>query len=218
MVSPMPPPAVTLTTRLESLPSIAAWQRDRLARLGLDTIADLLFHFPRTYEDLTDIRPIAQLAAGKVQTVQGEVVEIGGRTLPDGRTIVSIVISDDGKHALEGTWFNQPYTSRRFRYGQRVSFSGKPKWFRDHWTMGNPRVQPLDAGAPATPGIVPVYPLTEDFRPEHLRPLIRRALDRCAAQVVDRLPEALRERHGWKSAERALLYVHFPATLAEAQA
>src|SRR5262249_19331335 len=79
------------------------------------------------------------------------------RQLADGRFIVSIVVSDDGKHVLEGSWFNQAGVARRFRYGQRVSFSGKPKWFRDHWQMSNPRVQALDGSEPgaATPGILP---------------------------------------------------------------
>jgi len=117
---------------------------EQLRRLGITTVRDLLFHFPRAYEDLTDVRPISGLSAGTLQTVHGEVVEIAGRQLADGRCIVSIVLSDDGKHCLEGAWFNQVYITRRYRYGQRLAFSGKPKWFRDHWQMSNPRVQVLD--------------------------------------------------------------------------
>src|SRR5216684_5409474 len=54
-----------------------------LRRLGIETIGDLLFHFPRSYEDLTDIRPIAQLSGGTLQTVHGEVVEIEGKQIAD---------------------------------------------------------------------------------------------------------------------------------------
>src|SRR5262245_28048792 len=97
-----PVPVDPLSAPLETLPGIPPARRELLARLGLHTLGDLLFHFPRAYEDLSDIRPIAKLTAGKVQTVQGEVVEVGGKSLNDGRTVVSIVISDDGKHALEG--------------------------------------------------------------------------------------------------------------------
>ena len=112
--------------------------------------------------------------------------------MADGRTIVSIVLSDDGKNCLEGAWFNQPYITRRHRYGQRLAFSGKPKWFRDHWQMSSPRVQILDSkNEEETPGIVPVYPLTEDLRPEQLRPLIRRAVDQFANQLVEILPADL---------------------------
>jgi ATP-dependent DNA helicase RecG len=164
------------------------------------------------------VRPIRAVTAGTTQTVQGEVVEIEGRSLADGRTVVGVVLSDDGVHCLEGVWFNQSYAARRFRYGQRLSFSGKPKWYRDHWQISNPRVQNLDGATDAAaPGVVPVYPLTEDLRPEHLRPLIRRALDRCAGRVVEVLPDALRRQGDWPCVAEALRAVHFPPSLDEAR-
>src|SRR5260370_1008859 len=89
---------------------------EQLRRLGIETVGDLLFHFPRTYEDLTDVRPIPALKPGSVQTVQGEVVEIEGRRTADGRAVVSIVLSD-GKNCIEAVWFHQEYLSRRFGDG-----------------------------------------------------------------------------------------------------
>ncbi|HJT77021.1 MAG TPA: hypothetical protein VJ739_07430, partial [Gemmataceae bacterium] len=168
-------------------------RREQLGRLGITTVRDLLFDFPRAYEDLTDLRPVADLQEGALQTVQGEVVEIDGDRLADGRCIVRVVLSDGGKVCLEGVWFNQPYAARRFRYGQRLAFSGKVKWHRDHWQMSAPRVQVLDGPdpdgrAPAL-SVVPVYSLTEDLRPEQLRPLIRQAVDRGAGLVAEVLPE-----------------------------
>src|SRR5437016_163483 len=129
-----------LQQSVASLKGVRAGRAELLRRLGIETIADVLFHFPRSYEDLTDVRPIDSLSAGSVQTVHGEVVEIAGRELADGRCIVSVVLSE-GPHCLEGIWFNQPYAARAFRYGQRLAFSGKPKWHRDHWQMASPRVQ-----------------------------------------------------------------------------
>jgi ATP-dependent DNA helicase RecG len=194
-------------------------RHEQLRRLGIETVGDLLFHFPRVYEDLSDIRPIAELAEGKLQTVQGEVVEIDGKHLPDGRSVVSIVLSDGGPSCLEGAWFNQPYTSRRFRYGQHVAFSGKPKWFRDHWQMTSPQVQVLDGPALAEGfGIVPVYPLTEDLRLEQLRPLIRRAVEEFADHAPEILPAELRRQRGLPGVQQALRDVHFPATLEAARA
>src|SRR5438552_13563452 len=57
---------------------------DLLQRLGLETVGDLLFHFPRAYEDLTEIRRIAELTEGDLLTVQGQVVELEGRELLTG--------------------------------------------------------------------------------------------------------------------------------------
>jgi ATP-dependent DNA helicase RecG len=206
-----------LAVGLNTLPGATPSRLDLLARLGLHTVGDLLFHFPRSYEDLNDVRPIAALSAGAIQTVQGEVVEIEGRSLADGGTIVSVVLSDDGRHCLEGVWFNQSFAARRFRYGQRLSFSGKPKWRQDHWQMSTPRVQILDGAQDvAAPGIVPVYPLTEDLRPEHLRPLIARALDLHAGRAVEVLPEELRRQGDWPGVAEALRAVHVPPSIAAA--
>jgi ATP-dependent DNA helicase RecG len=201
---------------LDTLPGISAHRLELLHRLGLRTVGDLFFHLPRAYEDLNDVRSIAMLSEDSIQTVRGEVVEIDGRELNDGRTIVSVVLCDDDKNCLEGVWFNQPFASKRYRYGQRLAFSGKPKWYRDRWQMSNPRVQILDGTAASEPGVVPVYPLTEDLRPEHLRALLRVTLDAHASRLVDVLPEALRRKHGWPTASEALSDIHFPTTLAAA--
>jgi ATP-dependent DNA helicase RecG len=217
-VAPEHRPDDPLPTSLDALHGLTPARRELLARLDLHTIGDLLLHFPRAYEDLTDIRPITALTAGDLQTVRGEVVELEGRSLADGRTVVSVVISDDGTHVLEGVWFNQPGAARRFRYGLRVAFSGKAKWYRDHWQMAGPRVQILDNAASDTgPGIVPVYPMTEDLRPEHLRAAIATALERHASRVEDILPAVLRERHHWPSVVQALRDIHRPASLEAAE-
>jgi ATP-dependent DNA helicase RecG len=207
------PPGKGLQTPLAHLPGVTPYRRELLARLGLLTVGDLLFHFPRSYEDLTDVRTIASLTDGTTQTVQGEVVELDSRNLANGGFVVSVVLSDDGAHCLEGIWFNQANAARRFRYGQRVSFSGRPKWYRDHWQMSNPRVQILESEDDPQVPIVPIYPLTEDLRLEHLRPLLAKVLDQHAAEVVDVLPEGLRQRHGWPPVVKALRELHQPNSL-----
>jgi ATP-dependent DNA helicase RecG len=214
-----------LLQNVQYIKGVGPVRAEQLGRLGIETVRDLLFHFPRAYEDLSDIRPIAQLSEGKVQTVQGEVVEIEGRKLADGRSVVSVVLSDGGKHCLEGVWFNQTYAARQFRYGQRVAFSGKPKWYRDHWQIASPRVRSLDGSSPAPAEgeagsqalVVPVYPLTEDLRADHLRPILRRLVTQFAGLVEDVVPAELRQRHGLPEVARAFEAVHFPTTLAEAQ-
>jgi ATP-dependent DNA helicase RecG len=207
-----------LLAGVHTLKNVGPARREQLNRLGILTIADLLLHVPRTYEDLSAVQTIANLQAGQTQVVQGEVVEIDGRRLADGRAVVSIVINDGSPGSLEGTFFNMPFAAGQFRYGQRVAFTGKPKWFRDHWQMANPKWQALDSDAPtAAPGIVPVYPMTEDLRPESLRNLIRQAVDRFAPQTVDIIPERLlRERH-YPGLHAAFRSVHFPATLEAAR-
>jgi ATP-dependent DNA helicase RecG len=210
-----------LQQSLETL-GVSPARLDLLRRLGLETVGDLLFHFPRAYEDLTDVRPIAALTEGDLQTVQGEVVEWDARELLKGGYVVTVVLTDDRKNYLEGIWYNQPHAADRFRMGQRVAFSGRPKWFRDHrhnrqyWQMNSPRVQLLDSAPDGAGGIVPVYPLTENLRGDQLRSIIRSALASHGQHVPEPLPEDLRSRHHFTESPRALHEVHFPASLAEA--
>jgi ATP-dependent DNA helicase RecG len=221
MVANLPPSAAADALRqdVQSLKGVGPARAEQLRRLGVATVGDLLFHLPRGYDDLTDVRAIVHLAEGQLQTVHGEVIEIDGRHLADGRAVVSVVVSDDGKSCLEGVWFNQPYAARRFRYGQHVAFSGKPKWYRDHWQMANPHVQALDGPAAGDgPGIVPVYPLTEDLRAEQLRPIIRQAVEHFAPHAREVLPTLLRRQRGLPAVHEALRDVHFPATLEAARA
>jgi ATP-dependent DNA helicase RecG len=203
---------------VSTLRGVTELRREQLDRLGIRTIGDLLFHFPRTYEDLTDYRPVTSLTPGSIQTVRGEVVEIpDGRYLPDGRSVVSIVVSDDDEHCVEAVWFNQPRAAGRFRYGQRVALSGKPKWYRDHWQMTSPRVQSLDGAEAGSQNVVPVYPLTEDLRPDRLRALLQQAVERFAGNLPEVLPPALCDQRRLPEAARAIGLVHFPESLAEAQ-
>jgi ATP-dependent DNA helicase RecG len=204
---------------VHTLKGVGPARREQLQRLGILSIADLLLHLPRSYEDLSTVRPITALTEGETKMVQGEVVDIEGRRLADGRPVVSIVINDGSPHSLAGVWFNQPYLSSQFRYGQRVAFTGKPRWYRDHWQMATPRVQYLDAAAPAdAPGIVAIYPMTGELRPEALRTLMRQAVDKFAGQATDVVPERLlRERH-LPGLPAAVRQVHFPATVEAAQA
>src|SRR5207248_124026 len=75
------------------------------------------------------------------------IVEMESKERPDGRQILSIVIADAKGRCVEGIWFGQFYLLSKLRYGQKVAYSGKPKWHRDHWQMNHPRAQPLNEGA-----------------------------------------------------------------------
>jgi len=198
---------------VQYLKGVGPSRAELLARLEIRTVGDLLFHFPRSYDDLSDVRPIAELSAGVMQRVEGQIVEMEGKTLPDGRTIVSIVLADAAGKCIEGVWFNQPYMTRGHRFGQRVAFSGKPRWFREHWQMNNPRVQPLDNSSEPDSTVVPVYPLTENLRLEQLRPMLRQAVDRFGGHVEDIIPAELRGRQHLPGVQEALETVHFPKDL-----
>ena len=187
-----PLPTSGLQQGVQFLKGVGPARADVLAKLGITTIADLIFHFPRHYDDLTDVRAMDNLSAGELQTIHGEIVEMESKERPDGRQVLSIVIADPRGKCVEGVWYGQFYLLAKYRYGQKVAYSGKPKWHRDHWQMNHPRVEAL-ADTPAT-AVVPVYPLTETLAADRLREMIRQALTSHAAEVIDIMPAAVRGR------------------------
>ncbi|MCS7167735.1 MAG: ATP-dependent DNA helicase RecG [Gemmatales bacterium] len=191
-----------------------------LQRLGITTVRDLLFYAPRDYEDLTDFRPIAQLQPEKLQSVVGEVVEIDTRSTRRGLAVVSVLVQD-GTGVLEAVWYQQPFMAQKFRPGQRLVLSGKPRRSRQgYWQMAHPRVQPVDAQenfpANETP-ILPIYSLTEGLRQEQLRRIIRNALEQYGDLVPESLPEALRQARNLPTLRQTLHWLHHPKTLEEAR-
>ncbi|MBI1830443.1 MAG: ATP-dependent DNA helicase RecG [Planctomycetes bacterium] len=207
-------PAPILEQSVQYVKGVGPSRAELLGKLDIRTIGDLIFHFPRSYDDLTNVQPIENLQAGVLQTVQGEVVEIEGKELPDGRRVTSVVLADAQGRCVAGVWFNSLMIVGKVHYGQKVAFSGKPKWHRDHWQMSHPRVQVLDA-EDARLEVVPVYPLTEGLRPESLREAIKGALLKGADAVAETLPASTRLKREYPPVALALWQVHFPEALAQ---
>jgi len=179
-------------------------------RLELHTVADVLFYFPRDYQDFTDEREIGRLEEGKLQTVRGVVDEIDLRTSQSGRAVLGVLIRC-GTDYLRALWFNQPFMREKFDYGQRVVVSGKPKYEGLIWQMHHPRVETLaeDEEAPAGK-ILPVYPLTEGVQQWHLRKIVRAALENYAELLDEVFPAEYLEAHNLWPIKRALPQIHFP--------
>jgi ATP-dependent DNA helicase RecG len=192
-----------------------------LQKLGVETVGDLLFYFPRTYEDLSNRKAVAELQAdGSLQTVFGEIVELDSRTTASGKTLLSVVISDGHGGVLEGVWFNQAYLARQLRYGLPVALTGKPEWRFEHWQMNNPRLRALDDNSAevAQEGLLPIYPLTDGLHADALRRIQKHVLERYSDLVPEVIPGEIRERLHLLGIGAALRQMHFPRSGRQAEA
>src|SRR5262245_60423800 len=152
---------------VQYLKGVGPNRAEKLQRLGIETVEQLLFYLPRDYQDLTDVRPIAQLESDKPQTARGTVVDLDAKETYKGGTFAAALI-DDGTGRLRGVWFNQPTAIKRFQVGETVLFSGKPTWRMRCWEMSHPLVQ-ITADATLGEPFLPIYALTEDLRLGDLR-------------------------------------------------
>ena len=182
-----------------------------LERLGLRTIRDVLFFFPRDYQDLSDERDVPQLEEGRLQSVRGVVEDVDHRTTSNGGFVLGVSVRCRGGH-VRGLWFNQPFLHERFRPGQRLMLSGKPKYEGLVWQMHHPRVEMLDQeeDEPVTK-ILPVYPLTEGLPQWQMRKIVRGAVEGYVAVLDEVFPADYLAAHDLWPLRQALPMIHFPA-------
>ncbi len=206
-----PSAARTLTTPVEFVRGVGPQRAELLAKLDVRTAADLLFFFPRDYQDLSDRRTIRQLEEDQLQTVRGEVVEVDARSSGFGKSRVGVLVSD-GEDYLRAIWFNQPYMRDKFHEGQHVLLSAKPRYRGGRWEMAHPRVTWL-GGPDDQPEmqLLPLYPLTEGLAQYHVRRMVREAVDRFGPMLDEAFPERLLEEYDLAPIAEALVAIHQPA-------
>jgi ATP-dependent DNA helicase RecG len=188
-----------------------------LANLGIVTVEDLLWNLPRDILDLTNVVPAQRLKTGDLQTVRGRVVDLDGRTTGTGRNLIAVLLESDGLY-VRGLWFNQPWMIHKFRGGETVLFSGKPKRSQGRWEISNPRVQWLgdtDETSHQTGGLIPRYGLTEGLSMDQMSRIVRAAVEAHAESIPDPMPAALRARLDLPALKEAVRGLHLPKTLDE---
>jgi len=200
---------VTLDTPLEKAGGIYGAYLRGLKRLGLQTVRDLLYHFPRRYDDYTSLKPIHALMYGSTETVIATVEEVEQRRTFSGRLLISARVRDE-TGSIEAVWFNQPYLLKSLKPGMKVVLSGRVEQFRGRLTLESPEWEPYDAELVHTGRLVPVYPMSGEMRPRGTRRLIKRFVEQWAGRVPDPLPPEVRQRAEVWELGRALRQIHFP--------
>jgi len=215
--APIPTDPVALLSTPLARSGLAAGALLRRAgiRLGFYTVGDLLFHLPRRYDDLREMRRIGDLVwtqDGTVVSARVRVAEV--RVEPTFRRRVQRTIArlEDESGSIEATWFGRRFIERRLRVGGEIVVSGRVKHFGRRLTFDNPEFQAVgeDTEVLHAGRIVPVYPLTAGLTAARLRLAIREALDRAGHAYPEYLPEPIRSGEGLVPIARAIEEAHYP--------
>jgi len=193
------------------LPRISDGYAKRLTRLGITTIRDLLYLFPRRYDDYRSMKTINQLQYGEEVTIIGAIWDTQARQTRGGGSIITSIIAD-GTSTIESTCFNQPYLEKQMRQGRQIVLSGKVDEYLGRLTFQSPEWEPLDRELIHTGRLVPVYPLTKGVTSRWLRRLTKRTVDYWTKRLPDHLPATLRQRGDLMDLETAICQIHFPNT------
>jgi ATP-dependent DNA helicase RecG len=186
-------------------------------RLGFLTVRELLFHLPRRYDDLREMRQLGELRYVEEGTVVSARVRVADvRVEPSFRRRIqrTIAVLEDDTGTIDATWFGRRFIERRLFPGADVIVSGKLKHFGRKLTLDNPDFQAVGAeGEMLHVGrIVPVYRLTAGLTAARLRIAMREALDRAGQAYPEYLPPAIVAEEELVGIQRALEEAHYPAT------
>lgn len=207
--APRPEDAYLLDAPATSIPGVGQTQAQRLARLGVETIRDLLFTFPREHRDYSKLTKIAQAPFDEVVTVMGLIWEVETkRNGPRARTTARI---SDETGAVRAIWFNQAYLQKQLTPGSYIVMTGVKERFGNR-VQFNVRSHELpEQGDLINTGrLTPVYPLTEGLNPKAMRKFVKWAVDHCAPFITDHVPIAVRSRAGLEPLPEAVAQMHFP--------
>ena len=205
-------------TRLAEVPvtevkGIGSDRRTALTGGGIETVADLLHHLPRTYVDRSDRPRLDRVPLGTEVTVVAEVKSIATRRPRAKLTITEAKISDETA-TLKVVWFNQPFRAKQLPPGTEAAFSGTIESYRGSLQMSNPVVGVLNSQHESlhTGRVVPIYPQIGKMKPHELIDLIASALAR-SRPIPDPLPDVLLATNGLMSRDEAYGQIHFPEDL-----
>ena len=201
-----------LAAPLLRLPGVGEKRAEQLARLGLHTVSDLLFHFPRAHENRGDVVSLAgtqePARAGARQAVILTVSTAPRRSRLKNRMTLLKFRAFDDSGTCEVAFFNQDYLADSFPIGAVFRFFGRVERTGRGFSLTNPAFEPYTEGS-ALPPLFPVYPLTEGLSNKLISGLIRQAMP-AIARMEDPLPEDIREREGLCTLAFALRTVHCP--------
>ena len=204
---------LTRDTPVRFLKGVGPVKASRLLTLGVQTVEDLLYLFPRRYENRGMAAPLGSLQAGSFSSAVATVLAIERKpTRRRNLTLVTALLSD-GSSLAQAVWFNRKGLERVLTPGTKASFYGKVERRGGLLQYTNPEFEVLaDEDDPSDQRtVVPVYPGTEGLYQKWLRRLISDALETFPGDLVDPLPPPIREAKGFMSRVPAVTQMHYPS-------
>jgi len=212
--------ALRLDTPVQFLKGIGERRAEALARLGIRTARDLLWHLPHRYIDASTLTPLSRAEVGQEVACLGSVVAKGVLPTRRGLRIFHAVLRDDSG-LLECVWPGQPFLDRTITVGQTLLVSGPVRFYHGRQMAPREFVILADSageGDAVFEGkVLPVYPATEGLSHKVIRSLVDRHLDVLIRLSDDVLPDSAKRSLRLPSLPEALQAVHRPRALEEAE-
>ncbi len=196
---------------VSALHGVGAVKARAYANAGVHTLLDLLYYFPRAYEDRANIRLLAETQPeGKSAVVLTVATEPKVANIKRGMSLLKFRAFDESG-TCEITYFNQNYLKDKFPVGSCFRFYGKVEKAKSRYTMTSPAADPWVDEFPPPP-FFSVYRLSEGLSQKQIAQNVEEALLLASAVLPDHLPSDIRERNRLCTIHYALQQIHFPET------
>ena len=202
-------------TKLEELPSkyITAKQVVNLKSLGIDTIYDLIYYFPRAYDNRSNVKNIGDLTFNEYVVVKASVMSVLNMPNRSGKKIVKAMITD-GTGIMEVLWFGMPYISKSLKVGEEYIFIGQTKK-SNLFQFINPEYKLYKGQEKETAKeILPIYSSNKSITQNNLRKIIKKFLENFLKYFEENIPNDLVK--GYKEIferAQAIKNIHFPESV-----
>jgi len=222
---------MNLDNPLEKVPGIGPKFQEKLKRMGIKTIEDLLFHFPHRYEDFSNIKNILGVKINEQNCVSGKILEIKNSRTWKKKMILTQAVIEDKSGAIKAIWFNQPYLINTLKQGDKVCLTGKVTLGDNQLYLSNPSYEKIadiesqipkkssisNIGLIHTGRIVPIYPETEGLSSRWFRYILKPLLREFKNKIPEILPQKIIRRYNLLPRNEAIWQIHFPTSMEKAK-
>ena len=203
-------------SKLEDLPTkyITAKQLSNLKSLGINTIYDLIYYFPRAYDDRTNIKKIGELKFNEYVVLKATVMSAVNLTVRSGKKIVKAMVSD-GTGMMEILWFGMPYIKKSLRIGEEYLFIGQTKKAAV-FQLINPEYKLFSGQQKVSENeILPIYSSNKNITQNSLRKLVEKFLVNFLNYFEENIPKELIKEYKIMERKSAIKNIHYPVSMKE---
>jgi ATP-dependent DNA helicase RecG len=201
-----------LESPVRFLPGVGPVRQRHLENIGVSVVRDLLYTFPRRYEDRRSLTVLSDLKPGITASVIARVLEVKERQARKRKMTITTALVTDGASVAETIWFNRRGLQKILFSGSKVALYGRIDRKYTRFQIINPEFELIDEkeSAESIGRIIPVYPSTTGINQRWLRKTVAYALEHYIALLEDVIPGPLQEQHGLISLKKAVLSLHYP--------
>ena len=203
-------------SKLENIPTkyITAKQLSNLKSLGINTIYDLIYYFPRAYDDRTNIKKIGELKFNEYIVLKASVMSAVNLTVRSGKKIVKAMVSD-GTGIMEILWFGMPYIKKSLKIGEEYLFIGQIKKSAV-FQLINPEYKLFSGQQKVSENeILPIYSSNKNITQNNLRKLVEKFIANFLNYFEENIPDKLIKEYKIMERKSAIKNIHYPVSMKE---